>query len=358
MNILSNIKQFVRQSKTALILVSNLVYQILKLTLKLESCLCSLNNFLIKNSTGLFTTTNSLSLNYYQMLARKIMPFRFTNDMEINSKHLGVPLKSSFADAMFQRYRHGGGIVLPEWKLDNKSKGLEFARALGLQTAHLFQDSVGLKDIVPRENTVIKPLTNHSSVGVYVIKSLDDIQEVATGNRYSSWQQLTDYIMSQIAQQVVSADRWLVEEFLSDDNGYVLEDLKFNVFYGQIGWIATQTGRPDSRFHIMDSNGQNIVEKFYKKDELYISRSVTTAEKALAKMISLEIPAPFVRVDFLRGNNNLYFGEFTPKPGIIGYMGKERDNLYGKMFHEAQARLDIDLIKGKKFDKFNRLFNA
>ncbi len=77
-----------------------------------------------------------------------------------------------------------------------------------------------------------------------------------------------------------------------------------------------------------------------------------------AERISLEIPAPFIRIDFIRRAAGLYFCEFTPRPGSVGAFNRKYDHLLGVKFHEAEARLYNDLMSGKEFIVFNKVFSS
>src|SRR5699024_12747322 len=50
-------------------------------------------------------------------------------------------------------------------------------------------------------------------------------------------------------------------------------------------------------------------------DDLFVGEGVTGEEGEMAAALSAKIPAPFIRIDFLRSDNGLVFGEFTSKPG-------------------------------------------
>src|SRR5699024_12457653 len=72
---------------------------------------------------------------------------------------------------------------------------------------------------------------------------------------------------------------------------------------------------------------------------------------------SSEIPVPFLRIDFLRGEDGLIFGEFTPKPGNYDEFDERTDQLLGDYFLDAEARLVDDLLNGKQFGAYKELSN-
>lgn len=75
----------------------------------------------------------------------------------------------------------------------------------------------------------------------------------------------------------------------------------------------------------------------------------------LAKRISLAIPAPFIRIDFLKSFDGLVFGEFTGHPGSYEQFNRKTDRLLGEFFVSAEARIVNDLLNGKTFDAFQAL---
>lgn len=73
-----------------------------------------------------------------------------------------------------------------------------------------------------------------------------------------------------------------------------------------------------------------------------------------AQRISLASPVPFLRIDFLSAQNQVVLGEITPHPGgtYAGQLFDEADKELGQMYYEAEARLYLDLLSGKKFSDY------
>jgi hypothetical protein len=79
---------------------------------------------------------------------------------------------------------------------------------------------------------------------------------------------------------------------------------------------------------------------------------------ALAEKISAEIPTPFLRVDFLRAaNGDLVFSEFTPGPENFDEHTVAIDSMMGTEFISAEARLTDDLLMGKSFACFRKIYD-
>jgi hypothetical protein len=87
-------------------------------------------------------------------------------------------------------------------------------------------------------------------------------------------------------------------------------------------------------------------------DEVLTGYGIQDSEIALAERISREIPAPFMRIDFLRSPDGLVFGEFTRRPGSYGKFSVKFDRWLGDMFLSAEARLFDDALAGQKFPLF------
>ena len=113
---------------------------------------------------------------------------------------------------------------------------------------------------------------------------------------------------------------------------------------------------PELKYCWWTVNGERVRTGKYNND-LFKGKGCTEEEIELANQISLTIPAPFIRIDFLRSNNGLVFGEFTPKPGNYDEFDEATDKWLGDYFMEAEGRLLQDLLNGKKFSYFDEMIN-
>ena len=89
------------------------------------------------------------------------------------------------------------------------------------------------------------------------------------------------------------------------------------------------------------------------EEEEFLGSGISRQHIELAEKISLRIPVPFIRIDFLKSKDGPVFGEFTPKPGNFQGFDAETDAWLGKEFAEARGRLVADLMKGKTFTEFD-----
>lgn len=66
--------------------------------------------------------------------------------------------------------------------------------------------------------------------------------------------------------------------------------------------------------------------------------------------MSLELPTPFCRIDFLFSAGCMYFGELTFNSGGPGSFYEQWDSILGKAFRRGKRNLMQDLIDGKRFE--------
>lgn len=348
-----SIKKLIRRSPFILNMLAGICYYTTWLLIKAGQFFMRLTDWYIKKTSKIFALNKRFSRRYIILLGKYLMPHRL-NTVKINKMHQhNIRLNASLASSLFLRHTYSSGLVLPEWKIDNKITGLNFAKALGLKTPQLFLANVSFNNIIPIPNTILKPIDEASARGTFIVFNKKKILELKTGNEFLSWEELGKHIKGLLENKIVGSDNWMVEEYICKEDGTVANDIKFYVFYGQLGWISEIQRQPKKLHNTIDKSGKPLDYKIYKKNVLFRGAGASGDEIAMVEKTSLEIPAPFIRIDFLRGKNGLVFGEFTPRPGIIGAVNKIIDLNYGKMFHDADARLYTDLISGKKFDLFN-----
>jgi hypothetical protein len=352
---MKGIKKIVKRSSGTLRAIAGLSYPVIWLLLKSEACIVNLSDRLVRMTLSAHKVSSKISLRLFGLLGKHLSPSRYRDEMAKDLRAHGLAINTSLAAAIYMRYAYSKPSELPEFKINPKSEGIRFARAAGMVVAKQFQGPVSFNKIIPIEKVVIKPENGYSAHGVFIVKSLSEMLELNSGKVYNSWDSLLQRIQTILYQGVVQSDSWIVEEYVSKDKGNIANDLKFNVFYGVMGWVAEMERHPSIRCYMMHPDGKELVSKLYSKEETFLGRGATQEEMKMVEKLSLQIPVPFMRIDFLRGSAGLVFDEFTPRPGIIGYFDKKWDQLFGQMFYEAEARLRADLVAGKKFELFNSI---
>jgi hypothetical protein len=252
------------------------------------------------------------------------------------------------------------GKQLPEWRLNHKATGFRFADALRVHRPALLISGRRMVDLDLQPNSVVKPASGAGSVGVYII-GVDRIRDVKHARELSSLEELRDRMAENLKSGVVKADAWNVEAYISTVTGEPARDIKFYSFYGEVVLVleVRRTPKVEYCWWLADGRPLNLsgIEDVAGKysGRLFSGDGFKPAWRELAERISLEIPTPFCRIDFLSSGDDVFFGEFTPRPGGFDKFAQPYDQLLGEAFLSAEARLLRDLVGGKIFTTFNSL---
>ncbi len=260
---------------------------------------------------------------------------------------------SSFRAAMTMRTRRlktQGAQSCPEWVLWDKPKGAQFAQMLGLRVAQQYgSHDRGALRFEP--GTVIKPVDGSQSQGVYLLFSEDHICDVYKNEVFSGYDALADRIYVDQQDGRVPRDRWIIEELMSnrDDPSGTAVDWKFLTCYGEVIVIALMRRFPKDEQVWFSPEGNKDILGFSLPSHSLDVPEIPAGYLELAKKISLEIPAPFVRVDLLQTDQGPALGEFTARTQFWYRFGRQLDITLGDAFIAAEVRLQQDLLNGKDF---------
>lgn len=246
---------------------------------------------------------------------------------------------------------------LPEWPLDDKTIAYQFVDNLNIPTPQVETTHFSLEDIKKQEGIVIKPVDGAGARGVYLVHSIDDIYDVKHSVSLTSWEALISQMQNDLKTEAVSEDAWLIEQLIYEDktNKIPARDMKFYSFYGKVSLILEIKRDPEIRQCWWLPTGKRVDTGKYE-ESLFLGHGVTKEEIEMVEALSKNIPAPFLRIDFLAGEDKLVFGEFTPKPGNYEEFNQPIDQLLGDYFLDAEARLVNDLLQGKQFEVYHEIF--
>lgn len=331
------------------------VYACIWILLKTEKLFALVADRIIRFSIPVFRRNSTYNRRIHQLLSKTLSSERLTDKMVKQMRYYRIEVPASLASSVFCRNTYCSQLQLPEWKINDKLSGIRLAKKLGLKTPRIYYEHTGVEQIRPTHNMVIKPAKGSSGIGVFMSGTKGGIRELNTGKHFNSWGEFLKAVREMLSNNIIESDNWLAEELICQEQGKPAVDFKFYTFYGKVGWITEIIRFPEPKFHIMDGQGNTIDGGTYSKSQLFRGTGPTPSEIETARKVSLEIPAPFIRIDFLKGSDGMYFGEFTPRSGIIGSLPGKRDREYGKMFHDAEARLYDDLIGGKSFDTYRQI---
>ncbi|GAA5098810.1 ATP-grasp fold amidoligase family protein [Wohlfahrtiimonas larvae] len=254
--------------------------------------------------------------------------------------------------AIWSRYR----LRLPTAVLDNKLVGYEFASLCGVPTAKIIQLDVSIDELKFSANTVIKPMAENASKGVFISYSSKKIVYLDRAIIHESAPFAKRYAKRLLKAGIVRHDRWMSEELLKDKKDGLARDIKFYCFYGKVGLILDTHREEEIRrcwfdvdLNYIDSGKYNSA-LFKGKRDTILKELIKKAEK-----LSLEIPSPFVRIDFLVCDSEVYLGEFTPVPAGYDLFNELWDKKLGNMYVDAAVRLGSDIGVGKIFQNYSMI---
>ncbi|EKO3753668.1 ATP-grasp fold amidoligase family protein [Vibrio metschnikovii] len=232
----------------------------------------------------------------------------------------------------------------PEWMLNNKLFAYKFIDSLGIKRPETFAHNQPLASIQPQKKSVLKPVYGSSSRGVFIFDEQGGAFEVATGEIITTVAETFAKANDLLVKGIIRSDAWILEEFVGDfedQKPLVPRDLKFFCFFGEVGLIleVDRSGEPRYCEWLPDGSCVQTGPGNY-----FIGNGFTDQELDIAKLISKSIPAPFMRIDFLKSNNAFHFGEFTPRPGQFCVMYKSFDRYLGECYLRAQSRLFNQLV--------------
>jgi hypothetical protein len=276
-----------------------------------------------------------------------------------------IPLKSlaSFRNMLSIRSRREQiSVNSSEWFINNKIYGYKFIDQLKIQRPQIICAKAKATELEFTEHSVIKPNNGSASRGVYIVTKNSQYFDVRLGQAFAGEENLKQKMQDDLKSKRVAKDSWQVEQLiadLSEDNSTITPatDLKFYCFYGKVGMVLEADRSSGSKYCEWLPDGQKAHTGRYPNNK-FSGKGFTAQELELAKQISLEIPSVFMRIDFLKTNKGIVFGEFTPRPGKYDEFNDEFDQYMGDMYLEAEARLMKDLVNAKDFTIFNSVKNT
>ncbi|GAB3063600.1 ATP-grasp fold amidoligase family protein [Salinicoccus sesuvii] len=261
-------------------------------------------------------------------------------------KPLTLKHATSFRASMNMRIRKSQLVgELPEYALDNKQKAYDFVDLLNVDRPWISDQTYAVDQLSFKAGTVVKPADGAGGRGVYLIYELDDITDMKRSRKLSSISALVESMKLDVEKGWVKGDDWSVESLILANNQEKIpaNDIKFYCFYGKVGLILEIERYPELKYCWWTAEGQRVSTGKYDNAP-FKGDGVTHQEVEKAEAISKKIPAPFIRIDFLRSESGLVFGEFTPKPGNYDEFNERTDQRLGDLFLEAEGRLERDLM--------------
>ena len=295
-----------------------------------------------------------------RLIGRNLQADEVDNDLIRDSRQVGwLSGIGSFRALMALRARKRWlvrrGKSLDEWQLNNKRRAHLFMDRLGVRRPRISPKTLPMEELKVRPGQTIKPATGNLGRGVYLVFAEDRIFHPRRSRILKSYRAMRRSMTRELKTRRVPRDEWYLEELICGPQGMMEPppDVKFYCFYGRIGLAREICRHPEKLDQAWNREGEPIESGLeFDPRKRFEGYRVSEGEFQLAERISAAIPAPFIRIDFLRSPNGLVFGEFTPRPGSFARFLPEVDQRLGDLFLEAEARLQQDLLDGKSFRTF------
>lgn len=285
-------------------------------------------------------------------------PFHITHNVlrRIERKGLSVRRGLSFrANMMEMSEARKLGTLRPSWALDGKTKAYALLDALQVRRPESDSRTYRFAEISPDFPKVIKATRATGARGCYLAYSPQRIVHVRDNQEFPSWDELSAHASSLMDPSTENKlpDSWMVEELVLESfkESIAARDLKFYCFYGDTVFIRESVRGAEPKVRFYGPDNEPIVTG-REEDLDFTPLGVTSDQLDLVSRISTEIPHPFMRIDMLNGEDEMVFGEFTPRPGNFDKFSPEWDRRMGEEWARAESRILRDLLQGKSFEPY------
>lgn len=240
-----------------------------------------------------------------------------------------------------------------------KLKDRAFARQLGVPTPKTRQSRVPFSEVRTIPRSVIKPVHGAGARNVFYVHEDQTLTSIKSGRRYSTLTAAREEILQ--GNTLLRQDSWIVEEAVLGPGGQPANDLKVYMFYGQVGIFLELKRNTDetNTIHYRAHNADGDPIPLGPRYTAFQGSGIPADVLEKARKLSLACPVPFLRFDFHIGAEECYLGEITPHPGGT-YAGDLYDGLdkhMGQLFLDAEARLYRDMLEGKRFTDYFRVYS-
>ncbi|MGP9659837.1 ATP-grasp fold amidoligase family protein [Halomonas sp. AOP31-B1-25] len=263
-----------------------------------------------------------------------------------HAKKQGMKKCISFRSFLSERTaKRREGLYCPEWVLNKKEVAAKYVEKLGVSVPEIY-GIFTTNELPDMDEVVLKPLRGAGSNGVFVIQGGVSF-EVKSKKIYKGRHELLGRVKE------LGISKWILEEYIKPETSALCAppvDLKFYSFYGKVGVVLEVIRHPENKYCFYGSSGE-VVNVGQYENSLFVGNGFSQEDLEVVKKISSSIPAPFCRIDLLKGKDKTVFGEITPRPGSYENFNEEVDYLLGVEFLRAEERLLNDFLCGKRFNE-------
>ena len=246
-----------------------------------------------------------------------------------------------------------------------KERDQLFADILGVRMPEVHY--TGSLDGIPealREDTLLKPTDASDSRGAFYLFHSRSIYSIERSETLTRWDDMIENIVESLGESYVTAPKWQVQELVYEDGVRPARDIKFYCFYGHIELTLEVLRQPHPQYAYFDGYGAPVnagrthLPRFRDPADTIVDKGGISSETLeYVRWLSKEIPAPFMRMDFLRTEDGLVFLEFSSAPGLSHAWSDEWDRHFGALYLQGEMRLIDDLLAGKLYAGWHEFVN-
>ena len=202
------------------------------------------------------------------------------------------------------------------------------------------------------DQIVLKSHTGAASRGVFPLRRIDGRWFVVTRPEPIEPREIVEQLTGLVRAGRIGGP-FFGQQLIGEGRDDALPtEVRVFAFYGEVGVVnvrqATKhgdnTGTKARRFLEDGSPGP----RHRRHDDNIELPATFEAAVDVGRRLSLHVPRPFVRVDLL-DDDDVVFGELTPRPGGPLYFGAEDDRRLGELWEHAEARVLHDVFDGSDF---------
>ena len=241
----------------------------------------------------------------------------------------------------------------PRFRLEEKLHNYELAASYGVLTPRVFGTWPRVEDItwddLP-EAFVVKSDRGYSGNGVLPLRR--------SGKGFRLIDSEDEFTVDDIERHFREAKHvtgpFFVEEVLPGTGAVLPDDIKIFAYYGEVAdvmvrRVAKHADLNSFSYRFLDADGNDrgmVKERMNHDPEIPVPRDLEQMVEA-ARMLSMAVPVPALRVDLYQVPDGIVLGELTFIPGSSETYTAEHDRLLGRMYDEAESRLNLDFARGR-----------
>lgn len=254
------------------------------------------------------------------------------------------------------------GVRDPIWDINDKLRAYYFADRHDVAHPTLFHTYPSIEEVrwddLP-SSFVLKSRHGSSNRGVKALVRVDS-EAFRDLLRDRTWTvaEIREH-QAELESKGQASREMFSEELVSKvgEEGVIADDWKLYCFYGRVGLTMQRDlkGSGDSaawRFKFWDRDWQDLgpVKFADRHDPGLPAPRDGHAMIAVAERVSRIIKRPFIRIDFFEGEAGPLLGEFTPAPGPPEVFAPEIDEMLGRLWEDAEARLFGEEVRSGFWD--------